>query len=114
MFTIEGSGGSTDVMGKLRSIPNVRHLASGGALLSSDIGGHVSIGANSSLDAAILENGQVVSVLNTTASDLTLTITGTAYVSGFDTARTSVTVLKRGLATILKSNDALWITGGVA
>lgn len=114
MFTIEGSGGSTDSMGKLRSIPNVRHLASGGALLSTDIGGHVSTAGNASLDTAIMEDGQVVSVLNTSASDLTLTITGTAYVSGFDSARTSVTLLKRGLVTILKSNSALWLTGGVA
>lgn len=102
-----------DPLGDLRDIPRIRVLAAGGAIVASDVGGHVVIGAAASLDVAVMAEGEVVMVLNHTSADLTITLTGTAYVSGIDTARTSVTLRKRGMVTILRSDGTLWLSGAV-
>lgn len=103
----------SDEKGNLRDIPQVRSVAAGGALVATDAGGLVALTGNCTIAVSTFSDGDVVMILNPGAADVTITITGSAYVSGIDAARTSVTLRKRGMVTVIRTGGILWLSGAV-
>ena len=113
------SGGSvSDSAGNVRKIPQ-----SGSAkttsytLATTDIGEFIEVGSGGSITIpnATFAAGDVVSVVNNTTGNITITCTiTTAYIAGTDSDKASVTLATRGVATILfLSGTVCIITGNV-
>ena len=113
------SGGSvSDNAGNVRKIPQ-----SGSAkttsytLATTDVGEFIEVGSGGSITIpnATFAAGDVVSVVNNTTGNITITCTiTTAYIAGTDSDKASVTLATRGVATILfLSGTVCIITGNV-
>jgi len=73
-------------------------------LTTADIGDYVGVGTGGSITIpnSTFANGDVVSIYNNTTGNITITCsTSTAYISGTNTNKTSMTLATRGVATIL-------------
>lgn len=87
-----------------RNIPAIADKTTSYSLLTSDIGKFVSVGSGGSITIpnSTFAAGDVVSLFNNTASAVTITCSiATAYLSGFDTDKATLTLAPRGVATIL-------------
>lgn len=88
------------------------------SLLTSDVGKLIEVGSGGSVTIpdATFSQGDVISVLNNTSGDITITCTiTTAYIAGDNTDQSSVTLATRGLATItFVSGTVCVITGNVS
>ena len=79
-------------------------------LITSDVGKHVRVGTGGSvtIPQAIFSTGDVVSIVNNSTSDITITCSiNTAYIGGTNTNVDSVSLATRGIAT------NFFITGGI-
>jgi len=119
------TGTSATITTILDGVGNVRNIPSAGSaktsnytLAISDIGEFVTVGASGSITVPndIFAAGNAVSIYNNTASNATISLTiTTAYISGTDTDKASVTLATRGVTTILFVNPSLCVlTGSVS
>jgi hypothetical protein len=119
------NGTSATITTILDGVGNVRNIPSAGSaktsnytLAISDIGEFVTVGASGSITVPndIFAAGNAVSIYNNTASNATISLTiTTAYISGTDTDKASVTLATRGVTTILFVNPSLCVlTGSVS
>jgi hypothetical protein len=113
------SGAISDAIGNVRDIPSAGSAKTSNYTLAiSDIGEFVTIGASGSITVPndIFAAGNAVSIYNNTASNATISLTiTTAYISGTDTDKASVTLATRGVTTILFVNPSLCVlTGSVS
>jgi hypothetical protein len=86
-------------------------------LQTSDVGSYIGVGSGGSITIpnAIFSNGDAVTIYNNTTGSITITCTiSTAYVSGVNTDRASVTLATRAMCTIFfVSGTVCIITGAV-
>ena len=119
------TGTSATITNLLDGSGNVRNIPSAGSAKTSnytlavtDIGEFVTVGASGSITVPndIFAAGNAVSIYNDTASNATISLTiTTAYISGTDTDKASVTLATRGVTTILFVNPSLCVlTGSVS
>jgi cytoskeletal protein CcmA (bactofilin family) len=99
------TGTLTDGSGNVRAIPRSGSVkTSSYTLTTSDVGlcVELSTGGTVTVPNSVFSNGQAVTVYNNTATSITLTMTiTTAYIAGTDGDKNTITLLPRGLATIL-------------
>jgi hypothetical protein len=119
------TGTSATITTILDGLGNVRNIPSAGSAKTSnytlaitDIGEFVTVGASGAITVPndIFAAGNAVSIYNDTASNATISLTiTTAYISGTDTDKASVTLATRGVTTILFVNPSLCVlTGSVS
>jgi hypothetical protein len=119
------TGTSATITNLLDGSGNVRNIPSAGSaktsnytLAISDVGEFVTLGASGAITVPndVFAAGNAVSIYNDTASNATISLTiTTAYISGTDTDKASVTLATRGVTTILFVNPSLCVlTGSVS
>ena len=101
-----------------RNIPPVGTKTGSYTLATADIGEYVQVGSGGSItipDATFAE-GDAISIFNNTSGNVTVTCSiTTAYISGTDTDKASVTLATRGVCTVLFiSSTVCVITGNVS
>jgi hypothetical protein len=113
------SGGSvSDNAGNVRKIPQSGSAKTTSySLATTDVGEFIEVGSGGSITIpnSTFAAGDVVSVVNNTTGNITITCTiTTAYIAGTDSDKASVTLATRGVATILfLSGTVCIITGNV-
>lgn len=86
------------------SISPVGTKTSSYTLATGDVGKYIQVGSGGSITIpnSTFSEGDIVSIFNNTTGDVTITCSiTTAYISGTDTDKASVTLATRGVATIL-------------
>jgi hypothetical protein len=105
-----------DGVGNVRNIPRVGAAKTSVYTLAiSDIGQYVEIGTGGGVDVpnGIFATGNAVSVFNNTTGNRTISLTiTTAYISGTDADKNSVTLATRGVATILFISNSVCVVSG--
>jgi hypothetical protein len=84
-------------------------------LATTDVGKLIGIGSSGSIVVpnSTFANGDAVSLFNNTAGNVTITLnTTTAYLSGTATAKASVALLARGVATVLFYSGTVCVVSG--
>jgi hypothetical protein len=84
-------------------------------LATSDVGKFVGVGSGGSIviPNAIFATGDAITVFNNTTAGITITCSiTTAYISGTDTDKASVTLATRGVATILFISSTVCVIAG--
>lgn len=72
-----------------------------GTLVAGDVGKQLVVTTGQIVPTGVFNAGDVIMVVNNSAASITLTTSAvTAYLSGVNTARTSITIATRGQATI--------------
>ena len=98
-----------------RNIPPVGTKTGSYTLAVGDVGEYVQVGSGGSItipDATFAE-GDAVSIFNNTSGNITITCTiTTAYISGTDSDKASVTLATRGVATILFISGTVCVING--
>jgi hypothetical protein len=98
-----------------RNIPPVGTKTASYTLAVADVGKYVQVGTSGSIvipDATFAE-GDVVSVFNNTSGSITITCSiTTAYISGVDSDKASVSLATRGVATILFISGTVCVISG--
>lgn len=101
-----------------RNIPAIADKTTSYSLQTADVGKVVGVGSGGSITIpnSTFAAGDAVLIFNNTAGDVTITCTiTTAYISGTDEDKASVTLATRGVANILFiSGTACVITGNVS
>jgi hypothetical protein len=116
------TGTSATITNILDGAGNVRKIPSAGSektsvytLSVSDIGEFVTIGTGGGIDVPnnVFSAGDAISIFNNTSGTRTISLTvTTAYIPGTDSDRASVSILTRGLATVLFINPSLCVVSG--
>lgn len=105
-----------DIYGKLRGVPRSGSAKTGPYTLAiTDVGLMIEISSGGSVVVpdAVFIAGDAVSLFNNTASNITITCNiTTAYVAGVDTDRSSVTLVPRGVATVLFISGTVCVISG--
>lgn len=100
------------------SISPVGTKTSSYTLATGDVGKYIQVGSGGSITIpnSTFSEGDIVSIFNNTTGNITITCSiTTAYISGTDTDKASVTLATRGVATILFiSGTVCAITGSVS
>ena len=84
-------------------------------LVLTDVGKYVGVGTSGSIvvPTAVFANGDAISIYNNTTGNITITTSAvTAYISGTNTAKTSITLATRGIATILFVSATVCVVSG--
>ena len=109
----------SDTAGKIRAIPKSGSAKTSNYTLTTvDVGQLIELGTGGAI--SILDNifatGDVISVFNNTSGNTTITCSiTTAYISGVDTDKATVTLATRGICTILFiSSTVCVITGNIS
>jgi hypothetical protein len=114
--TLDVSGAISDIAGNIRNVPSAGvEKTSVYTLAITDIGEYVTIGTGGGIDVpnGIFSAGNAVSVFNNTTGGCTISLTiTTAYVTGVNTDRASVTLATRGIATILFISNSVCVLSG--
>ena len=98
-----------------RNIPPVGTKTGSYTLAVGDVGEYVQVGSGGSITIpnATFAEGDVVSIFNNTSGNITITCTiTTAYISGTDADKASVTLATRGVATILFISGTVCVING--
>lgn len=98
------------------SIPPVGAKTTAYTLARTDVAKYVEIGSGGSvvIPDAVFLNGDVVGIVNNTASNATITCNiTTAYISGSASSRASINVSSRGIASVLFLSGTVCIVSGV-
>jgi hypothetical protein len=116
------TGTSATITNLLDGAGNVRKIPSAGSektstytLAITDIGEFVTVGASGAIDVPnnVFSAGDAVSIFNNTSGNITISLTiTTAYLSGTDSDKASVTLATRGVATVLFINPSLCVLSG--
>jgi len=87
-------------------------------LVLTDVGKYVGVGTSGSIvvPTSTFANGDAISIFNNTTGNITITTSApTAYIAGTNTAKASMTLATRGVATILfVSSTVCVVTGNVS
>ena len=115
-YFMDALGGQYEV--GFRNVPPVGTKTGSYTLAVADVGKYVQVGSGGSItipDATFTE-GDAVSIFNNTTGNITITCTiTTAYISGTDSDKATVTLATRGVATVLFiSGTVCVITGNVS
>lgn len=106
----------SDQYGNLRSIQqSSTDKTTAYTLASSDTGRFVGIGTSGSIviPTGVFANGNAVTLFNNTTGNITITCSAlTTYVGGTNTARTSLTLATRGVATVLFISSSVCVVSG--
>ena len=112
----KGSGTLNDNFGKLRGIPQAGAVKTTNyTLQGSDIGQVVVVGAGGSITIpnGVFTTGDAISIFNNSSALATINCSiTTAYVSGTDVDRASVTLGIKGVATVLFINSSVCVITG--
>ena len=84
-------------------------------LVVGDVGKYVGVGTSGSIvvPTSTFANGDAISVFNNTTGNITITTSApTAYISGANTVKTSITLATRGIATILFVSATVCVVSG--
>jgi hypothetical protein len=119
--TLAGSSAAitniSDGSGKIRAIPSAGNAVTTAYTLAvTDVGEFVTVGASGSIVVPndIFTSGDAITVFNNTSGNVTINLPiTTAYISGTDSDRASVTLSTRGLATVLFVNSSLCVISGI-
>jgi len=98
-----------------RNIPAVGTKTSSYTLAVGDVGKYVQVGSGGSITIpnATFAEGDVVSIFNNTTGSITITCTiSTAYVAGVNTDSSSMTLVSRGVATVLFISSTVCVVSG--
>lgn len=116
------TGTSATITNILDGAGNVRKIPSAGSektstytLAITDIGEFVTVGSGGAIDVPnnVFSAGDAVSIFNNTTGNVTISLTiTTAYLSGTDSDKASVTLATRGVATVLFINPSLCVLTG--
>lgn len=112
-FTPTGDKGDTGATAS--NIPPGSEKTSAYTLQASDAGGYIPIGTGGSIEVpdGVFAQGDCVSLFNNTSSGKTITCTiTTAYISGTDSDKASVTLAARGICSILFHSGTVCVIGG--
>ena len=125
---IQGNGLGTPASGNLtnctvdgtnkpgyRIVPAVGAKTSSYTLALADVGKYVEIGTGGSIviPDGVFSNGDIISLFNNTTGDVTITCSiTTAYISGTDADKATVTLSTRGIATVLFISGTLCVISG--
>lgn len=100
----------------LKSIPQSGSAKTGSyTLTTSDLGSFIEVGSGGSITIpdATFSAGNAISLFNNTTGDITITCSiTTAYISGTDTDKATVTLATRGVATILFISGTVCVISG--
>jgi hypothetical protein len=117
--TISGADNTLTVDGTnavgYRNIPPVGTKTSSYTLAVGDVGEYVQVGSGGSITIpnATFAEGDVVSIFNNTTGSITITCTiSTAYVAGVNTDSSSMTLVSRGVATVLFISSTVCVVSG--
>jgi hypothetical protein len=116
------TGSSATITNLLDGAGNVRAIPSAGAAKTSaytlaitDIGEFVTVGASGGIVVPndVFAAGDAISIFNNTTGNIAISLTiTTAYLSGTDADKASVTLATRGVATVLFVNPSLCVLTG--
>jgi hypothetical protein len=84
-------------------------------LVTGDVGKYVGVGTSGSIvvPTSTFANGDAISIFNNTTGNITITTSApTAYIAGTDTVKTSITLVTRGIATILFVSATVCVVSG--
>jgi hypothetical protein len=84
-------------------------------LATTDVGKFISLGSGGSvvIPNSVFSAGDAITIFNNTSSGVTITCSiATAYITGFDTDKASVTLATRGVATILFITSTVCVMAG--
>ena len=84
-------------------------------LATGDVGKYIQVGSGGSITIpnSTFSEGDIVSVFNNTTGNVTITCSiTTAYISGTNTDKASVTLATRGIATILFISGTVCVIAG--
>lgn len=98
-----------------RNIPASGTRTTSYTLALSDVGKYVQVGSGGSITIpdATFSEGDVVSIFNNTTGNITITCTiTTAYISGTDSDKATMTLATRGVATILFISGTVCVVSG--
>jgi hypothetical protein len=98
-----------------RNIPAVGTKTSSYSLATSDVGKYVQVGSGGSITIpnATFAEGDVVSIFNNTSGNITITCSiTTAYISGADADKATMTLATRGVATVLFISSTVCVVSG--
>jgi hypothetical protein len=115
---LQGPQGPQGIQGvAYLNVPPVGIKTSSYTLTIADVGKYVQVGTSGSITIpdATFSEGDAVTIFNNTSGNITITCSiTTAYIAGTDTDRNSVTLVTRGVATVLFiSGTVCVITGNV-
>ena len=99
-----------------KNIPAVGTKTAPYTLATGDVGKYVQVGSGGSITIpnAVFAEGDVVSIFNNTTGGITLTCTiTTAYISGTDSDKATITLATRGVATVLFISSTVCVVSGV-
>ena len=110
------SGTVSDGLGKLRAIPQSGSAkTSSYTLVTTDVGTYIQVGSGGSITIpdATFATGDAVSIFNNTSGNITLTCSvTTAYISGTDADKATMTLATRGMATVLFISGTICVVSG--
>ena len=99
-----------------KNIPAVGTKTSSYTLTTADVGKYVQVGSGGSITIpdAVFAEGDVVSIFNNTTGGITITCTiTTAYISGVDSDKATMTLATRGVATVLFISSTVCVVSGI-
>ena len=98
-----------------RKVPAVGTKTAGYTLATGDVGKYVQVGSGGAItipDATFAE-GDIVSIFNNTSGNITITCSiTTAYISGTDSDKASMTLATRGIATVFFISSTVCVVSG--
>lgn len=114
--TITSTGVVSDLVGNIRNVPKSGAAKTANyGLVVGDIGQYIELGASGAITIpdATFAAGNAVSVFNNTSSAATITCTiTTAYISGTDADKATMSLASRGIATILFLSGTVCVVSG--
>ena len=116
--TVNSATTFSDTYGAVRAVPlSGSDKTSNYALTKADVGRYIGVGSGGSITvpASVFATGDVVSIYNNTAANISMTLNaGTTYLAGNNTTRTSCNVTTRGVATVLFLSGTQCVVAGNA
>jgi hypothetical protein len=113
-FNFMDSSGNGYKVG-FRNVPAVGTKTASYTLATTDLGKYVQVGTSGAIvipDATFAE-GDIVSIFNNTSGNITITCTiTTAYISGTDTDKATMTLATRGIATVFFISGTVCVVSG--
>lgn len=113
-FNFMDSSGNGYKVG-FRNVPPVGTKTASYTLATTDLGKYVQVGTSGAIvipDATFAE-GDIVSIFNNTSGSITITCSiTTAYISGTDTDKATMTLATRGIATVFFISGTVCVVSG--
>jgi hypothetical protein len=117
-----GANAISDISGLQTALDDVAAVRQSGSaktgsytLEATDTGKHIEIGSGGSVTIpdAVFADGDVVTLFNNTTGSITVTCSiTTAYISGVDSDKASVSLLTRGLCTVFFASGTVCVISG--